>query len=219
MTTLETMPLRMRRLPIDERGYVVPWFVAMVDGKPEFRAMDEEKLRRAVREKRCWVCGERLGRHLTFVAGCMCGINRTNAEPPAHYECAAWSARNCPFLSNPQAIRREDEEFNNQALRDTAPGFAIARNPGVTMLWTCREYEVFPDGRGGMLIGMGEPERVEWLREGRTATREEVEASIASGLANLEALARQEPGGTDALNRAIARFQRYLPPGRIEARA
>lgn len=49
----KTLPARMRDLPIDDRGYPVPWFVAWVDGKPEFRAMDQEKFIRALREKLC----------------------------------------------------------------------------------------------------------------------------------------------------------------------
>ena len=104
---MSTMPERMRDLPVDSRGYPVPWFVAWQDGKPEFRAMDGDKFRRAVKEKLCWVCGARLGVHMTFVAGPMCGINRTASEPPCHADCAVWSATNCPFLANPRAVRRE----------------------------------------------------------------------------------------------------------------
>lgn len=63
------VPARMAHLPIDERGYVVPWFVAWVDGKPEFRAMDPEKFSAAIRKKLCWVCGGKMGVNLCFVAG------------------------------------------------------------------------------------------------------------------------------------------------------
>jgi hypothetical protein len=207
-----SMPDRIARLPIDnESGYPVPWFVAYVDGKPEFRAADREKFIRAIREKLCWVCGQRLGAHITFVAGCMCGINRTSAEPPCHLECARWSAVNCPFLSNPAMVRREDEKFGVVDLRETAPGVAITRNPGVTMLWTTRQYEVFPDGMGKVLIQMGEPESIEWYREGRRATTDEIRKSIDTGLPNLEAMARTEKGGLEALSRAVKRFEKYFP--------
>ena len=37
---LEALPARLHFLPVDERGYPVPWFVAWRDGKPEFRAME-----------------------------------------------------------------------------------------------------------------------------------------------------------------------------------
>jgi len=66
---LEALPARLHFLPVDERGYPVPWFVAWRDGKPEFRAMDGEKWVRAVAQRLCWVCGEQLGNWLTFVIG------------------------------------------------------------------------------------------------------------------------------------------------------
>ena len=207
----KSLPMRMKNLPRDERGFPVPWFVDWIDGKPEFRAMDGRKYLTAITENRCWVCGEKMGITKVFVAGPMCGINRTSAEPPSHLECARWSAKNCPFLSNPRMVRREDETINNMVMRERAAGHAITRNPGVAMLWITREYEVFDDGQGKPLIQMGEPERVEWYAHGRLATLEEVEASIHSGLPNLEALARREEGGIDALREYVNRFRKWLP--------
>ena len=200
----------MRNLKVDERGYVVPWFVAWENGKPEFRAMDGEKFIRAIREKLCWVCGEQLGVHVCFVAGPMCGINRTSSEPPSHLECAQWSARNCPFLSNPHMVRREDSDINNQRLRENAAGFALTRNPGVAMLWITRTYEIFKT-ETGPLIQMGEPERVEWYACGKPATREQVLASMESGLPNLEAIAKTEEGGLMALQNARQQFAKWIP--------
>lgn len=209
---LSAMPDRIKRLPLDpERNVPVPWFVDWIDGKPEFRAMDGRKWKRAIYEHLCWVCGEKLGRNMVFVAGPMCGINRTSSEPPSHYDCAKWSAINCPFLNNPRMVRREDELINNQSLRDAAPGCAIARNPGVAMLWITRSFELFPDGQGKQLITMGEPERVEWYREGREATRAEVQESIDTGLPNLMAIAAQEKGAMEMLNTYVKRFAKYLP--------
>lgn len=207
---MTTLPARMQSLPIDERGYVTPWFVAMVDGKPEFRAMDPRKFIEAVRSKLCWVCGQKMGFNMAFVAGPMCGVNRTSSEPPCHYECATWSSKNCPFLANPRMVRREDEVINNQSLRENAAGCAITRNPGVAMVWVTRQYETWK-APGGFLIQMGDPEKVEWWREGREATYAEVLESFESGLPNLINIARQEEGGIAALNRAVERFQKYMP--------
>src|SRR5438046_1182517 len=104
---IEEPPAKMRALPV-HRGYPVPWFVAWVNGEPEFRAADGKKWALAVTKHYCWVCGQSLGRYQTFVLGPMCGINRTSAEPPCHLECARYSAKNCPFLSKPHMTRREN---------------------------------------------------------------------------------------------------------------
>ncbi len=205
---LEALPSRMQTLPIDERGYVVPWFVDWIDGKPEFRAMSLEKWVRAVREKRCWVCGERMGRWMTFVAGPMCGINRTSSEPPAHLECARWSARNCPFLNNSEAIRRVDEKIGMEM---NCAGFGLTRNPGVSMLWTTDTYSLFDDGKGRKLLHMGEPSSVEWYAEGKIATREQVMKSIETGLPALASMAMQQKGAMEYLNQCREKFEKYIP--------
>ncbi len=210
---LETIPARMSTLPVDERGYIVPWFVDWIDGKPEFRALDPLKWITAVREKLCWVCGKRLGRYMTFVAGPMCGINRTSSEPPSHLECAQWSARNCPFLSNPEMIRRTDEKITGD--EPCVGGFGLKRNPGVSMLWTTRVYDVFNDGKGGKLINMGEPESVEWWFRGRPATREEVVESVETGIPSLAVIAQQQEGGLRYLRELREKFEKFLPASKL----
>jgi hypothetical protein len=96
------LPDRMRSLKISDEGFPTPWFVPWIDGKPEFRGMVGEKLGIALRHKRCWICGQPLGKYLTFSIGPMCAVNRNIAEPPSHLSCAEYSVRACPFLSNPR---------------------------------------------------------------------------------------------------------------------
>jgi hypothetical protein len=210
---LEPVPAKMRGLRIDNRGYPIPWFVdpatRQEDGSIDFRFMSQERFVRAIKQRLCWVCGNGLGTHKVFVAGPMCGINRTSAEPPCHLECAQYSARNCPFLSNPHALRREDQ-LSSGNLCNVA-GMPITRNPGVTLLWVTKHFDVFNDGQGKPLLFMGEPTRCEWYREGRAATRAEVQESIRTGLPALEAVARTEPGAMEALARARSEFERHLP--------
>lgn len=212
---LEPLPLRLRKLPIDGRGYPVPWFVAWVDGPdgpetvPEFRAMDGRKFRAAVKHKLCWVCGEPLGRWLAFPIGPMCAITRTISEPPSHRECAEWSIRNCPFLSQPQMVRREE---NLPAESEPAAGHGLKRNPGVICLWITRAYELFDDGAGKTLITVGAPESVTWWREGRAATRAEVEESVWSGLPNLLVAAQRDGRfAVEALGKYYERARLLFP--------
>lgn len=215
---LERLPEHMRRLPID-RGYPVPWFVEWIAegeampiglGKPDFRVMSHERLEHAVRLGLCWVCGGVLGGHRAFVAGPMCAVNRTSAEPPSHVGCAEWSARNCPFLARPHARRRDQDP----ALETVeAPGVMLARNPGVALVWGTREgrYKRFRAGNSGLLFDMGEPTKVSWWAEGRKATRAEIMASIESGLPSLREMAEQERGGPAALDRQVVQTMELLP--------
>lgn len=135
---LPTIPQRMRHLPVDERGYPIPWFVAYHEGKPEFRAMDGAKLRSAIQESRCWVCGDILGKYVAFVIGPMCAINRVSGEPPCHRECAEFSAKACPFLINREKRRRTD----NLPEKIITGEQQIDRQPGVAMIWITTGYRL-----------------------------------------------------------------------------
>lgn len=173
---------RIAALPVDERGYPVPFFVSWIDGKPEFRAADGRKFRLCLEQQLCWVCGQPLGGFKTFTIGPMCAVTRTTAEPPSHKECSEWSVKGCPFLSKPKMVRREDEFTEAAKKHDMTAGIPIDRNPGVTCVWTTKKFKLFPDRDNKILIEVGEPESVSWWREGRVATRLEILESITTGL-------------------------------------
>jgi hypothetical protein len=183
------IPDRMKELPISDRGFPVPFFVAWIDGKPDFRAIASGRIQKCVKEKLCWLCGQKIASQLsTFVIGPMCVVNRAISEPPSHRSCAEYAAKACPFLNNPAARR------NEKALpegRTNPPGKPILRNPGVVCIWTCKEYKMFP-AQNGVLFNIGEPTRVQWYAHGRLATRKEVEDSISSGMPILIKMASEE---------------------------
>lgn len=172
------MPEAIRRLPADERGYPVPWFVKWLKGKPEFRCADTEKMVRAVKERLCWVCGQRLTQPLfAFVIGPMCALNRISGEPPCHIECAVFSAIACPFLTKPQMRRREndipEEAYNHNT--------SLRRNPGVALVWITSTYKVVTI-ETGWLFEVGDPRECRCYAEGRVATPDEIKESIETGL-------------------------------------
>jgi hypothetical protein len=205
------IPRRMRDLPIDERGYPVPYFVTWIDGKPEFRVMDMAKWRVCVSQKKCWLCGEPLGKLMAFVLGPMCAINRVNSEPPSHLECAKYAAVACPFLSRPHMKRREDE-LTKTAIQAGSP---ILRNPGAVAVWVTNTYKTFR-APNGVLLEVGDPAAVFWYCQGREATRAEVLNSIRTGIPLLEEtlLFEDDPAAArKKLTRSIERALGYLPPG------
>lgn len=202
--SLPPMPPRIAKLPRDHRGFPVPWFVtwfkdgnvcATGQGVPDFRVADAAKIAVAHRAHRCWVCGEGLGRHLAFVIGPMCAINRVSSEPPSHHDCALFSAQACPFMTRPR-MRRNEKDLPDH--RDAA-GFMIMRNPGVVCVWITHSYKPFRahDGGQGTLFRIGAPTSVLWFAEGKAATHDEVMASIDSGYPQLLEIATAE--GADAL--------------------
>lgn len=206
----------MKHLPTNKAGYVVPWFVAWIDGEPDFRVIRSGGIADAYNNKTCWLCGHRMGSYAAFVIGPMCAVNRTSPEPPSHRECATYAARMCPFLANPNMQRRERGIPEDKV--DPA-GNAILRNPGVALVWvskTWRPYRVPPEVPGanpGVLFDVGDPTDVEWWALGREATRAEIEESIRTGLPILLEQATQE--GPDAVKELAAmaqRAMRLLPP-------
>jgi hypothetical protein len=187
------LPLRMRHLPVSDKGFPVPWFVEWIDGQPDFRVMDGRKWLRAVRHDLCWLCGNTLGRFKVFCAGPMCAVNRTSAEPPSHRECAEYAVKACPFLTKPRA-RRNDKDMPGGTIEPG--GIMLERNPGCTLLWITHDYRVMRTD-GGPLLRMGDPVELVAYAEGRLATRAELDASISSGLPLLAQEAVRE--GVDAV--------------------
>lgn len=187
------MPARIKRLPLTDAGFPILFFADInpETGKSDLRIMDGRKLSRCIKERRCWLCGDLLGKHLSFVLGPMCCVTRTTAEPPSHLECARYAVRACPFLTRPHMHRNESRLPEGV----TMAGYGIRRNPGATAIWNTRSFKVWRPDSGGILMTVGEPESVEWYAEGRRATYTEVAESIESGAPLLfeQALADRDP--------------------------
>jgi hypothetical protein len=206
------MPERIKRLAVDHRGFPVPKFVAWPNGEADHRVVNTARFQPAVSKHQCWICGEPLGRYFVSVIGCMCAVNRVISEPPSHRECAEFAVKACPFLARPHAHRRE---INMPEGYKPGPGFALARNPGVSCLWVSREYpkpfRTFA-GEKGVLFSLGDPVETVWYREGRLATREEVQEAIDEGLPALALIAEKEgDAALKALAVQVAKAGELLP--------
>lgn len=212
------IPPNMMERPVSRKGYPVPFFAGKVDGEWDFRVVHPETFVRCVKEKLCWVCGQRLGSKLAFVVGPMCVVTSTSAEPPCHYSCAQYAAIACPFLAMPRMKRNEADLPEGH--RPPA-GVAIMRNPGVTAVLITRSFKLFKDDTvedGGVLVQMGKPDAVEWYAQRRHATHEEIMESVNSGLPLLWAQCDTEANeilradGRQELQTRIVDFMRRVPP-------
>jgi hypothetical protein len=207
------MPGRIRLLPRNKAGYPVPWFVAWLDGQPDFRIIAPGRIGTALNRKLCWVCGTPFQRQedRAFVIGPMCAVNRVSAEPPSHRDCGVFSARFCPFLSTPQMVRREKHAPSCAVV---PAGISIRRNPGVGLVWVTgyKSWKTFSDGDGGTLFNIGEPLEALWFARGREATRAEVLASVDSGLPILREMAEADgPAAVASLETMHERALAFVP--------
>jgi hypothetical protein len=154
------------------------------------------------------LCGEKLGRYMAFVIGPMCAINRVNSEPPSHLECARFAVAACPFMTHPERRRNETDLPQDG---EAPAGIAIARNPGVTLIWVTASYQPFKLPNG-VLFKLGEPTALEWYARGREATRAEIMHAIETGLPLLRQIAAQEgPGAMAELEREVERGLKLVP--------
>jgi hypothetical protein len=218
------MPFRIAKLPVSDKGFPIPAFVAWLDlagkrnlppgtfgAKRDFRIIDSSYMDRCYRFNRCWICDEPLGRHRVFAIGPMCVVNRTTMEPPSHRTCAEYAAKACPFLVQPR-MRRNYKDLPPEDRK--VAGMMIERNPGAIALYETGDYRRFHahGGGRGMLCQLGDPVKVDWYTEGRIATRAEVSAALDSGLPILAKDAEREgPEAVQDLRKYRERADRFLP--------
>jgi len=214
MKTEIPVPLRIRRLPWSEQWQLhVPWFVAKVNGEYDFRIAEGDAWAKAITQKRCWICGDKLGVYQAFIIGPMCCINRVSADPPMHRDCALYSVRVCPFLTQPKYVRRQKNRPPEELMKEIA-GLYISRNPGVSLMWVARAdgYKLIDAHPGYLFRLFADPVEHLWFARGRLATRAEVEESIASGFPTLYDTAREEGDkAIKALLQARMISEKFLP--------
>jgi len=209
----------MAHLPLDERGYPVPFFVAWVDGKPDFRCMTSGAWEACVTDRRCWICGGILGRFKAFVLGPIGCLTLTSPEPPSHRQCALFAVQACPFLVRPHAQRRE---ARMPAEAEEPAGLMLKGNPGLVVLWTTTDYRPFRVGAGigreGLLLKVGDPVPSEGLCEelmvepwmqGRPASREEFRAALHEDVEELCATVAPFPDAREEVAQILGRLHDF----------
>lgn len=220
---LPERPERIRQLPLSKTGYPIPWFVAHLDdGSRDFRVIGTEQMAEAVKFCKCWICGQALGGYQAFTVGPMCSVNRISAEPPAHRSCAQYAAVACPFLTHPEMVRRET---GLAELGTTKPPGMLEHNPGVTLIWVCRDYGIKMHS-GRALFQMGDPVALDFYCRGEKATYDQVIGAFEHGLPALVETTEQDEDPktsraflTLELMAALGRIDGCFPGARSDAAA
>ena len=208
------MPPRVARLPLDVRGFPVPWFVSWRDGAPLFPVVDAAKLALAWTGQRCWVCGEALGVWRGWIVGPMSVIEGATPEPPSHCDCAAFALTACPHLTSADA-RFSDAEAGSAG--HVAQANISRIRSSAAAIWVTRGRGAAPFRAGdGVLFRLEPPTRLEWWAHRRPATGPEVRDAIAVGLPVLRATAEAERRAA-ALEARLRWLESWLPA--VEAQA
>lgn len=106
---LVTIPMQMRGLQKDDRGYPIPYVVLRdIQRKPMFTINDHFRTRECLTKHLCSICGKRLPIEPWFVGGSRCFLHEHGAfiDPPVHYECGNYALQVCPFLAMPSYSKR-----------------------------------------------------------------------------------------------------------------
>lgn len=112
------IPAILKERPVDPRGYVVPYFVPIVNGKPDFRYQDASKRKTCLDHGLCSICGKKLyAKSYWFISGPMGLINKVASDAPMHEDCARYSLNVCPHIFLYKAERRSEEGNNPNLLR------------------------------------------------------------------------------------------------------
>ncbi len=180
------LPDRIRALPVDPRGYPVPFFVKCVNGSYDFRVMDVEAGLRALRVGLCWICGQKLGRFVAFVGGPKSELTCGFADLPSHLDCATFAAQTCPFMVLPAARMRTADLPEEASLLPAQ----TAENPGITAVVATRKWHY--NAEAGHCV-VDHKEKVLWFTRGRPASDEEIYVAKKTAMEDVARLRKKAP--------------------------
>jgi hypothetical protein len=140
------IPDFLKHLPIDSRGYPIPFFVTMVKGKPDFRLLDGKKQRRAFFNNLCGICGKELFAIAYSISGPLGLRNAVSQDPLMHLECAQFSLKVCPHLHFEKADRRETGDLYKKVMNDKEQDFLVKEKPKELYLVTAMNWVILDLG-------------------------------------------------------------------------
>jgi hypothetical protein len=126
MNNTYPIPPILKDRPIDPRGYVIPYFVPIIDGKPEFRYQDAGKRQSCLDHGLCSICGKKLyPKSFWFITGPIGLMNKIASDAPMHEDCARYSLNVCPHIFFQKAERRSDTDVGDPNLIRSKPDIIL----------------------------------------------------------------------------------------------
>lgn len=111
------------------------------NGRPDFKHIDPERVRKCLDSRLCGICGAPYGRNseIAYIGGHESQITDATCffiDPPMHVECALFSVRACPFIVRRK--QRSAEETPAHVAPDSGRysvwvGKHVIRNPEMSL--------------------------------------------------------------------------------------
>ena len=111
--TASKIPKLLRDLPL-HGDLPVPHTVKWIDGKPDFRQLDQAKWEQCVAYKLCGICGKALGEWVFYIGGENSAENGLFIDSGMHRNCVVESIRLCPYLLGQREYRGDLPAHPNQ---------------------------------------------------------------------------------------------------------
>jgi hypothetical protein len=124
------IPMRMRGLEKDHRGYPIPYGVYRdLDNRPHFTINDELTRQKILNNHLCGICGKKLERARWLIGGPLSAFTENGAfiDPPMHAECARYALQVCPYLAL-ASYRNRIEDKTIDPTRQ-GPGYVTFMDP------------------------------------------------------------------------------------------
>jgi hypothetical protein len=159
------LPLNMRSLGRDSRGYPIPWSVAIgSDGKPDFRVIDQQKTAIGLSKRRCSICGNAMGTNVAFVGGPKSMASHAFVDSPMHEACAKYALKVCPFLAAPKfAYARH---IQAPAGHIVTHDVGLTDRPDMFGIGVTNSYDLQMMGDTPVIVASEWLKEVEWYKNG-----------------------------------------------------
>lgn len=166
------LPLNMRDLPRDGRGYPIPWSVTIgTDGKPDFRVIDQQKTAIGLARRRCAICGKAMGAEVAFVGGPRSMESHAFMDGPMHESCAKYALKVCPFLAAPKFGYAR--HVSAPAGHVVTTELSQTERPDVFGLGVTSFYELTVMGDTPLIVASAWLRDVQWYRHGEVVEMEQ----------------------------------------------
>lgn len=164
-------PERVARLP-HYKGLPVTYTTLVVDGVPNFRAIDSDKVWEVKDKKKCSICGEPLDYWIAFMVSEKEAESRYVFDNPNHEDCLRYAFNVCPFLYYSKATYSDVKKVQDK-MEDAGIKFVSAHpdrdvsldRPPKLGIYITRDYKNVIN-KGYRVCKVGKAQKIEWI-EGR----------------------------------------------------